>query len=290
MKLAIFITLFILFIAAPSSAEIKIALTFDDGPVAASKHKTSPTREILDILKQEKIAAAFFILTGPDQWLFKTLPRGETEEGFKLIKSTAKEGHLIQCHWGGTYQAQTNLHPNRTLKPAYDFDGDTVIDKVSDAGNALETDLLQCKDRLQQALNKEGIIDNKLEYMRPPLWVFKNKKGDAQPTYNALNLRMILTDAKLFDGGFGLQRLGRMMKDMSKAINAGEENIILTLHDSMQRTAQELPKTISTIRHKMTSLGFTEGKDWSFTQSRRELQTLFNAKKYFYLNDYKVEQ
>ncbi len=286
-KLTFFI-FFIIFISQPLAAEIKIALTFDDGPAGANKDQLSPTRSVLDTLKAENIAAAFFVLTGPDKLFFKTLPRGETTEGFNLIKSTAKEGHLIQCHWGGSYSSQTHLHPSSVVKPAYDFDGDAVIDKVTEKGNALESDLLQCIDRLQQVLDEENITDNALEYIRPPVWVFKHRYVDARPTYHALNLQMILTDAKLFDGGFGIQRLGRMMKDMSKAIAAGEKNIILTLHDAMPKTAKHLPKTIDTIRKKMASLNLVEGQDWSFTRSRKELKTLFDEKEYFYLQKYSV--
>jgi len=279
------------FCSSLAMAEIKIALTFDDGPAGtdSTKNGISPTKLVLDVLRKEQISAAFFVLTGPDYWRRKILTRGETLEGFELIKNTLRDGHLVQCHWGGTYQYQNNLHPNRLLETAYDYDQDNIIDKITSKGNALETDLMQCLDRVNQAMDIENITDNPLIFLRPPLWKFKNMNGDARPTYSALNLNMILTDAKLFDGGFGFQMSNRMMRALKKAINAGEDKIVLTLHDAMIKTARNLPDLLKIIRSQMKKLGFVENKDWSFTKSRTEIRSLFQSKSYYHLNKYQVE-
>lgn len=272
-----------------AQSEIKIALTFDDGPAAATKDKESPTDMILNILETENISAAFFVLTGPDRWMGKTLPRGETLDGLNLIRKTIRNDHLVACHWGGTYIAQKKLHPNRLKAPAYDFNNDGVIDKVSLTGNALETDLLECISRVKYAWSLEGIYSRQVEFMRPPLWVFKNKHGDARSTYETLGLKMILTDAKLYDGGFGFQRLRTMLNDMKSAIKLGEKDIILTMHDPMMKTAKKLKKTIRRIRKKMKKLGLVEGSNWSFTKTRIELLNLFRRKTYFALNNITVK-
>jgi len=282
-KIIGFISLFYL---SHVNADIKIALTFDDGPVGATEESESPTKMVLDTLRQENITAAFFILTESDQFLWNTLPKGETSEGLALIKKELREGHLVACHWGGSYESQSNLHPNRLKYPAYDYNNDGIINKATLIGNALETDLLQCISRLNQATNEAHITDNPIDFVRPPYWEFKNEEGDARTTYAAMNLKMILTDAKLDDGGMGFQRSKVMVKDMRRAINAGEDNIILTMHDPMRSTARNLKNIIRTIRQTMTKQSLTEGKDWSFVKSRAEMQTLFNAKKYFYLSDY----
>jgi len=282
-KIIGFISLFYL---SHVNADIKIALTFDDGPSGATEESDSPTKIVLDTLRQENITAAFFILTESDHFLWNTLPKGETPEGLALIKRELREGHLVACHWGGTYEAQSNLHPNRLKSPAYDYNNDGMIDKVTLIGNALETDLLQCISRLNQAANEEHITDNSIDFVRPPYWEFMNEQGDARLTYTAMNLKMILTDAKLYDGEMGFQRSKVMVKDMRRAINAGENNIILAMHDPMERTAKNLKRIIRRIRQTMTKENLIEGLDWSFVKSREEMQTLFNAKKYFYLSDY----
>lgn len=283
-----FFMFYILLFSINSFSMIKVALTFDDGPSAATENEQSSTQLILDILKKERITAAFFILTTADRFHGKTLPRGETKAGYNLIKTTVRDGHLIACHWGGSYGAQKKLHPNRLHQLAYDIDGNGVIDKVTPLGNALESDLIQCKSRLQQALNVENKVQQSIQFIRPPLWVFKNKKGDARSTYQALGLKMILTDAKLYDGGLGLQRRRKMVRDMAKAIKHGEKQIVLTLHDSMMKTAINLPKTLKKIRKKMYKLDLVEGVDWSFTHSYHEMKTLLLSKQYFYLNDVQV--
>lgn len=279
---------FSLFICSSAQSEIKIALTFDDGPAPATQHELSPTNMILDTLAKENISAAFFVLTGPDKWMWETLPRGETLEGMNLIRKTIKNNHVVACHWGGTYITQRNLHPNRLSTPAYDFNNDGIIDKVTEQGNALETDLLECMSRVKLAFSLEKILNREVEFIRPPLWFFKNKNGDVRNTYQALGLKMVLTDAKLYDGGFGFQRVRTMTKDMALAIKRGETDIVLTLHDSMIVTAENLEITILKIRKKMEKLKLVEGDDWSFTKTRVELRDLLRRKTYFSLSKVSV--
>jgi peptidoglycan/xylan/chitin deacetylase (PgdA/CDA1 family) len=283
LKNTIYAVILISIVSTPLQASIKIVLTFDDGPANSIKHKPSSTGIVLDVLKKEHIKAAFFVLTAPDRFKAKTLHKAETREGLKLLKQIAYDGHLIACHWGGTYKSQKKLHPNRILLKAYDYNNDNIIDKVTSRGNALETDLLQCKSRIHEAVQAAGMQNISVRFVRPPLWKYKNFRGDARHTYNALKLKMILTDAKLYDGGGGLQMRRKLVRDLEKTIKSGETNIVLTMHDSIMRTAKKLHSTINFIRKRMTRLGLTEGKDWSFTKSRTEIEDIFNSKTTFYL-------
>jgi peptidoglycan/xylan/chitin deacetylase (PgdA/CDA1 family) len=284
-----------------SKQKIRLLLTFDDGP---SNEKDQSTKKILDVLLKQNIKAAFFVLTGPDQygyhrnsilqpvsWIddkkgtrgYNRLPtayaKAETELGLELLKREAAEGHLVECHWGGTYQSQFKLHPNRLKIPAYDATGDGVIDRVTEPGNALESDLLQCMDRVKFAYTEVG-MNYRPKFVRPPLWKYKIGALDARPTYEALGLKMILTDAKLFDGGYrwtGFVLDSWLISEAFEAIKKGKKDIVLTLHDSNPKTARDFGYVLAEIRRKFSNAGHKENVDWKFTDKTQEVQEILEG-------------
>jgi peptidoglycan/xylan/chitin deacetylase (PgdA/CDA1 family) len=288
-------------LATPTEAaapNIRLLLTFDDGP---SNEKDQSTAKILDELLKQNIKAAFFVLTGPDQYGYhrksilqpvawideKKGTRGfftpateyakaETALGLELLKREATEGHLVACHWGGTYKSQFKLHTNRLKSPAYDYNNDGVIDRVTEKGNALESDLMQCIDRVKFAYTEIG-MDYRPRFVRPPLWKYKKGALDARLTYQALGLKMILSDAKLFDGGYrwtGFVLDSWLISDVFKAIKAGKKDIILTLHDSNPKTADDFSYVLSEIRRKFLNAGYKENIDWKFVNTTEEVQEI----------------
>ena len=131
----------------------KILLSFDDGPAIRV------TDIILNELNRREIKAIFFLLTGPEKYIRwipwgKTYTKAESAEGFETVIKEIESGHMIACHWGGSYESQLNTHPKSLLLRAYDSTGDGVIDKLSEKGNALESDLIHCRDTLNTALEK----------------------------------------------------------------------------------------------------------------------------------------
>jgi len=281
---------------------VRLLLTFDDGPSIEPDHST---KTILDELEAQKIKAAFFVLTGPDQfgyhrksilrannWQnsktrgkdFVNIPtvyaKAETPAGFELLKREASDGHVIACHWGGNYVSQFKLHPNRLKESAYDSDGDGKIDRVTEPGNALESDLLQCIARVTQVYDEIG-IEYRPQYIRPPLWKYKlSDKLDARPTYRALGLKMILTDAKLFDGGYrwaGFVLDSWLINEVKDAIKSGKKDIILTLHDSNPKTAGDFRYVLSEIRRKMFNFGYKENIDWKFVDNTEDVKEILDS-------------
>ncbi|MGB8221336.1 MAG: polysaccharide deacetylase family protein, partial [Polyangiales bacterium] len=94
-----------------SADPARILLTFDDGP------NEPTTTAVLDELAKRKAKAVFFILTGPETLFEKrsfrrVYPKAETESGFQTVMKEIAQGHLIACHWGGTYGSQSNYHPS----------------------------------------------------------------------------------------------------------------------------------------------------------------------------------
>lgn len=270
-------------IAAPAN----ILLTFDDGP------NPETTTLVLKELEKRGARAVFFVLTSPET-LFRNMPwrmvfsKGETEAGLQTMVREVREGHLLACHWGGTYIAQSRYHPKRMAKPAYDSTGDGAIDRVSTPGNALESDLIQCQQRLNQAITiaQDDAVDNlrqrpgEIEYIRPPIWKYKTRKADARPVYESLGMKMILTDYKLGDGGQSLQGIPmpkRMAKRTAEAILNGQNEVVLTLHDSNARTARNLSKTLDDLESALEQKGLVQGVDWQYTRDINEINQAFKG-------------
>lgn len=266
----------VLFSTPVFAAPANILLTFDDGPNPVT------SAIVLDELEMRGARAVFFVLTSPET-LFRNMPwrmvftKGETEAGLQTMVQEVRQGHLLACHWGGTYIAQSRYHPKRMSKPAYDATGDGVIDRVSLPGNALESDLIQCQQRLNQAITiaqadpVDGPLQHpdELEYIRPPIWKYKTRKFDARPVYESLGMKMILTDYKLGDGGQSLQGIPmskRMARRTATAIMNGQSEVVLTLHDSNARTARNLAKTLDALELALKKKGLVQGVDWQYTR------------------------
>ena len=274
--------LFLLLVAETAYADpAKILLTFDDGPFRKN------TMLVLDALAKRDAKAVFFILTTPET-LFRNMPwkmvfpKAETEEGLQTLVDEAVQGHMLACHWGGTYIAQSRFHANRVTEPAYDATGDGLIDKVSVQGNALESDLIQCLQRLNQGLTIAQDLSSVAEvqkpgdihYIRPPIWKYKNRRGDARPVYASLGMQMVLTDFKLSDGGLrfqGFPSSGRMAKETAKAIINGQDVVVLTLHDSNSRTANNIEKTLARLERTLQQSGLRRGIDWDYPRNLTEI-------------------
>jgi peptidoglycan/xylan/chitin deacetylase (PgdA/CDA1 family) len=276
--------------------KIRIALTFDDGPsiervrylrAESTGEARTPTESILDVLKERGIKAAFFVLTTPDSFLWQTHSKAETDEGFALIRRMVREGHAACAHWGGEYLSQSVLHTGRLCLPAYDYDGDSVVDKVSANGSALESDLLQCLGRIREAYRAEGQELPQKWFVRPPVWAYKDGDLDVRDTYADLGLKMILSDAKLYDGGYPLSGFtleSWMMGSVKAAIEAGHADIVITMHDSNAHTARDFRTVLARIHGYMAKMGFIEGTHWQFVKDSDEVLEILRTKERFHIH------
>jgi peptidoglycan/xylan/chitin deacetylase (PgdA/CDA1 family) len=268
----------------PPQPRIRLVLTFDDGPSnerfeelgrGASGLPNTPTERVLDVLHGEGISAAFFVLTGPDRVFGgRVLLKGETELGFEELRREVREGHVLGCHWGGRYGSQLRKHPASLSLPAYDSDGDGIVDRVTDPGNALESDLLQCVRRGAAAYTAEGRAGEHPALVRPPLWVYADGERDARPAYAALGLHMVLADARIDDGAirwaaewFGFW----LVHQVRAAVHEGKHDIVIALHDVNRRSARALPSLIAQLRQGLANEGLVEHTDWKFTSDPDEV-------------------
>jgi peptidoglycan/xylan/chitin deacetylase (PgdA/CDA1 family) len=268
----------------PPQPRVRLVFTFDDGPSNQrfeelgrddSGLPNTPTERVLDVLHAEGISAAFFVLTGPDQMFGGTvLLKGETTLGFEQLRREVREGHVLGCHWGGRYGSQLRKHTASLSLPAYDSDGDGIVDRATNPGNALESDLLQCMRRGAEAYAAEGRSGEQPALVRPPLWVYAEGDRDARPAYAALGLHMVLADARLPDGGFrwAVPWFGFwLVHQVRQAVRAGNPEVVIALHDVNRRSARALPGLIARIRQGLADEGLVEHTDWKFTTDPDEV-------------------
>lgn len=264
---------------------IRIALTFDDGPSALrGPDGRTPTEQVLDLLGERGIVTAFFVLTGPDEFRSwygsrRVYAKGETDDGFAAMVRAAGDGHLLAVHWGGSYGSQQNLHPSRLAAPPYDVDGDGEAE--GDCG--LESDLIECRNRIIEAQSAAGIAAE-VEFVRSPLWISHDDRGDARPVYQRLGLKLVTSDAKLFDGGYlaaGYTWISLLNRGLRRALVAGITSPVITLHDSNPRTARHLPKILAAIAKQMARLGYGTD-DWRFVSDPDELRRALRRRRYLF--------
>ncbi len=295
---------------------LRVALTFDDGPVPAGdpadgKVEGSPTARILDALaayrhgpgrSRRGLKAVFFVLTSPEKFMGKTYLKGETADGRALMARVAREGHLLAAHWGGKYRKQGYHHTSRVdgddngvdddgdgradEDQAYDVDGDAKPDGKC----ALESDLLECTARIRK------VCGQRPEFVRPPEWVWRRPgrpevSRRVRAVYRRLGLKMILTDAKLGDGGYALVSAlaleNRCLKlSLRRAVARGHADIVLTMHDSNTKTARRLEAVLRRVERILAgiSLGgrrISPLRDVEFVSDGQELARLLRAKRCF---------
>lgn len=242
--------------------QYRVLLTFDDGPAAGhdpfdGNPEGSPTLRVLDALdafrhgpdrSRQGVAAAFFVLTTPDRFFFSQYHKAEVPDGQVLLRMTNERGHLLAAHWGGEYGTQMKYHTRRVLDPPYDATGDGHID----GRNALESDLLECIQTVQRHGHQRP------RFVRPPVWRYRDKKNPAikrevLATYRRLGLTMVLTDAKYPDGGYDVytrfraRKFANLRQTLLHAMQYGDGDIVITMHDSNNETARHIKRILDFI-------------------------------------------
>jgi len=193
-----------------SSKEKVVYLTFDDGPSATI------TPGILDVLKEEKVPATFFVL-------------GKcVKEHPELVRREFDEGHYIANH--GTSHTYSKIYKS--------------VDEVYN-------EYIECQNQVQIALDNPNYHTRLFRFpggsSGGPYNALKQKakasleeKGIASTNWNALNgdAEGITDPTKLHN---------RMIETVGK-----QGSIILLMHDAADKkgTLQNLPKTIQFFRDK----------------------------------------
>ena len=119
-------------------------------------------------------------------------------------------------------------------------------------------------------------------FVRPPIWKYNEA---VLGVYDELHLKMILTDSLLHDGGYSWQGgtfESWLMWIVEDAIEEGQAELVLTMHDSNRATARDLPAILAHIRAQMAEWGYTEGQHWDFVKDTNELLDILCEKRTFH--------
>ncbi len=281
--------------------KFKITLTFDDGPGIDKRSKrgdisTSPTVIVLNGLDnfvhgkngvKKGIKAAFFILSTSDTFLNITYNKANTLQGKAVLREVAKRGNVIGVHSGGEYKTQFHSHDKRVLDPSYSVNGQ----QSENFANALEADLYECITTIEEVTGEVP------EFVRPPLWRYKSNSNKAvgemvKKAYRKYGLKMILTDAKFPDGGYYLisivavPKYKGFRKNLRRAFLSGEDNIIISMHDSNRYTANILDNILNMVVNEFEKIKFSgdnayAGDRLDFADTYNEVRDNLLTKKRF---------
>jgi peptidoglycan/xylan/chitin deacetylase (PgdA/CDA1 family) len=245
---------------------VRVLLTFDDGPDGDEDFSDNSTLQILNKLKnnsiQPGIKAVFFTLTHGPQW-------GGSTRGVTLLQQEKSEGHVVAIHAGGIgcpkkWHAINALHPDRVCCPAYPV-GKKGIPQAAGTPmgrSALESDMVAGIRRLKNLFGK----DYNPQFVRPPTYIHNE---DCFGAYNSdivkkelagsEGLKLALTDVTGDYGGPWVWPWikGKVRDETQIALNNGITDIVVTWHDSNNTTADILEKLISTIRNVVENNGYT---------------------------------
>jgi len=183
----------------PDAGDKVVYLTFDDGP-------TGVTPQILDILKEQKVSATFFVLGS------------QAEKNPETLKRIAKEGHTIGNH---TYSHRMDLIYNDTDSFITEVNKtrDIVTELVGESSYGGVFRFPGGAFRDERADFKEILLENEIPYVN---WNCLTGDSDVKnPTSSELYNKAIRT-----------------------ANDVGRDSLVLLMHDTKQATADALPAII----------------------------------------------
>lgn len=205
----------------------QIALTFDDGPHAATLgNGTNLTEKVLDTMKAKSAHGGFFIQTGVSF-------RGASTVGKELVKRMHDEGHDVGVHTGGTADHEDHTDAN--------------------ADGRLEKELLSGKEYIK---TQTGVTPT---YVRPP---HGRHNADVDKVYDKVKLKNLMWD---IDGDQGKNlALDELKKRIDSGLTTLKNNgwktttasskIVFLYHDIQKGSANNLGAIMEHIKDKVKEL------------------------------------
>jgi peptidoglycan/xylan/chitin deacetylase (PgdA/CDA1 family) len=209
-------------------ADIKIVLTFDDGPAAGLTDKVlaalNAPGEGLDPIK-----AAFFVQT-------HSPIRMATDRGRGLVKQAFEADHVIGIHTGSTIDHA--CHKKRVILLP-----DVLPPELGKPKNGLESDMIRAK----VAITKLTAATPK--YVRA---TYGYTNADCMAVYGRTLLKHIHWDVDSGDSEKGSKTPEKINAKLEKAIvekiRNGRRDLIILFHDVQSVTVDNLEEFIQTIR------------------------------------------
>jgi peptidoglycan/xylan/chitin deacetylase (PgdA/CDA1 family) len=236
-------------------ADIKIVLTFDDGPQTEGKC----TQKVLDTLDApgdglKPIKAAFFVQTHSPNAMGRRCLAGKGRESHRcpaeaLVQEEYRRGHVVGIHTGSTKDHA--CHKNRVKKPA-DPLPENLPNNLNPA-NGLDSDMIRAKAAIAEVTREVDPHAAVPKYVRAPYGVMN---PDCQTVYLSNQLKHIYWDVVSGDAVKhstfeGVQ--SNLEEQIKGKIRDGEYELIILFHDPNVGTAEHLGEYIQTIKHAAES-------------------------------------
>lgn len=192
-------------------------LTFDDGP------SVTVTPKILDVLKQYKVNATFFVLGSNIE---------SNEESKEILKRTFQEGHTLGNH--SYTHSLKKLYPNNRLNIDY------FMEELDKTNNALKSVLGQ--DFNTRVIRMPGGYLSRKYYKDPNLPAFDDKLKER----NMLSIDWNAYDA---DAEGRRKNAQQLLEEVKKTVGT-QEKVVILMHDTYgkEETAKALPQIIEYLK------------------------------------------
>lgn len=232
-----------------SGSQIKVLLSFDDGPHALGDMEKNRTAQTLAALKnnttQPNTKAVFFVQTHVPY-------RGGCTKGKKMIEKISEEGHVIGIHTGSVDDHESHV--------------------VREKNGKLTDDMKNAKTYL-----KELEIDAR--FVRPVGGKYDTRVKTIYEKSD-LNLKMILWDIDSHDTtlGYSSEKIQNHLENeiLDKALK-GSNNIIILFHELDEDTsANNLKMYMTALKKSLNRIEYVI----KFPTSKEEVLSILNNKMY----------
>jgi len=185
-----------------------IALTFDDSP------DENVTNEVLDVLKEYKVPATFFMIGLPMADLNATAVQRASQEGHQVLNHSFTHSRFTKLTDEEVFQ-ELNASSSRIqeltghypllIRPPYGSINASVVNSINTHGF---TAVLWSLDSLDWAIkDKDVIIDNVLTHVRPGDIILMHSGRSNHPTAEALPEII----GKLQDAGYTFETVAQLL-------------------------------------------------------------------------------
>ena len=206
-------------------------LTFDDGPHDGALGGNNRTEKVLDVLKQKRAKAVFFIQT-------HSPCRLASSHGSMIAARIQAEGHVLAVHSGGFVDHR--CHKWRCTQPA---------DMVG-AINGLDSDMIRAKAAIKE------IVGTNPRFVRA---TYGYTNADCMEVYSRNNLKHVYWDLVSGDdrrAASSASVQAHLASEMRR-LATGPVDLICLLHDVNEVTSEHILDFIDTIAISARTAGHT---------------------------------
>jgi chitooligosaccharide deacetylase len=228
--------------------EVRILLTFDDGPHGGTLGGNNRTEKVLDALKKKGATAAFFIQTHVSYRL-------ACPNGLRVASRAYAEGHVLAIHTGG--RVDHRCHKWRCAQ----------LPDLPGTINGLDSDMMRAKAAIKDIVGAEP------RFVRA---TYGYTDANCMSVYSRNGLMHVYWDLVSGDASKAASRpsvLAQLAAE-TKELATGAVELIYLMHDITEVTAEHLTSFIDAIAAAVYANGHTP----TFVASGIEAESIMERK------------